>query len=784
MTRYLYCKTLVIFSLLFLLSSSLSAQLGQWTSHLPHNGGNHIAQSDDAVFVAIRDVYSGSNLSILKIYKDDNSIERINKISGLSSMGVQWLSYNKDYKVLVIAYNNANIDLLYDDGKVINLPAIIQNTTIVGDKAINNVHSYGNKIYFSCSFGLVEFDLDLLAFSQTIFTESPVNSCTRLKDTLLIALDDGIYTGVLDGRNLIDFAIWDRMVTGLPNTYGSTTLIRIKNTVYAAINDTTMSYNNGQWQHVPVYSNHDSHNYSKLLLENIDSTKNKIHQYFTSENEDELIISTSSRQIYRIKLADTKLVPNILSRDFYTRDWQVRAAVKDSRGNVWACGYEGIWFNQTNITPNGPNSITISDMHIDKDGTLWCTGSPVSFIRYFFTRIGFYRYKDRQWENFDFFANQVDFDTFDLIRVTSHPTEDKTYIGSFMSGLLEIDANDNIQIYNQTNSTLKGVIGDTVRVRIAGFAWDEDKNLWLTNSLTTAPLAVIRADGTWKHFDISNFYSRELAGIAIDRNGYKWIQQITGNLSVFDEGDLDDNNDDRSIQISSLNSDLPSSGISSIASDKEGIIWVGTDDGVIIFNCSSNIFDNGCSGNKPVVNPDDFNGHLLEGQNISAIVIDGANRKWIGTNNGLFLLSADGYQQLEYFTAENSPLFSNKIITLEMNNITGELYIATENGLQSYMGQATQGAFNMQKSEVRVYPHPIRPEYTGPIAIKNLAENANVKITDISGRLVYETEALGGQAIWNGEDYTGRRASSGVYLVFVVTEDGNQKLVTKMMFMN
>lgn len=779
MARISYCKTFVVFSLFFFLNFALSAQIGQWTSHLPHNGGDHIAQSDDAVFVAVRDQYSGKNLGILKIYKEDNSIERINKIAGLSSMGVQWISYNKDYKVLVIAYNDANIDLLYDDGKVINLPSIIQNTTIVGDKAINNVYSYANKVYFSCSFGLVEFDLDLLAFSQTVFTSSPINSCTRLNDTILIALDNGIYAGVLDGRNLIDFAMWQRLQTGLPNTYGSSTLITIQDAVYAAINDTTMRYKNGQWQHISGYSNYDSTNYSKLHLRSIDGNGNKIYQYFASENGDELIISASSRQVYRIKLSD-----NTLTRDFYTGDWKIRASIKDKQGNIWACGYQGIWLNQTNITPNGPNSITISDMHIDKDGTLWCTGSPINFIQYFFTRIGFYRYKNNEWENFDFFAKQVDFDTFDLIRVTSHPIEDKTYIGSFMSGLLEIDANDNIKIYNQTNSPLIGVTGDTVRVRVAGFAWDENKNLWLTNSLTTAPLAVIKADGTWKNFDISNFYSDELAAIAIDRNGYKWIQQITGNLSVFDEGDIDDNSDDRSMQISSLNSDLPSSGISSLLSDKDGIIWVGTDNGLIIFNCSSNIFDNGCSGNKPVVNPDDFNGHLLEGQNITSMEVDGANRKWIGTNNGLFLLSADGYQQLEYFTAENSPLFSNKIIDLEMNPATGDLYIATENGLQSYRGEATKGAFDMQKSEVRVYPHPVRPEYTGPIAIKNLAENANVKITDVSGRLVYEMEALGGQAIWNGEDYTGRRASSGVYLVFVVTEDGNQKLVTKMMFMN
>ncbi|MCP4440385.1 MAG: regulator [Aureispira sp.] len=759
----------------------LLAQIGQWQSHLPYNGGNHIAQSDDAVFIACRDAYVGQSLSILKVYKEDNSIERISKITGLSSMGVKWVSYNKTHKLLVIAYNDANIDLLYDNGTVVNLPAIIQNTTIVGDKSINHVYNYQDKIYFSCSFGLVEFDLDLLAFSQTVFTPSPVNTCTRLNDTLYIGLDNGIYEGVLDGRNLIDFAIWDHMTANLPNPYITTNILALQGKVYATVNDTVMQYSQGAWSHIAGYNEYKSTNFSKLYPSAVNGWGKAGHRFFTNQAEDRLIITNDSRIVYSLNLSNSNL-----GYEYYPKGngYKVQGMVSDNEGNSWATGHTGMWKNKASFAPDGPNSITISDMHVDKDGTLWCTASPVNFIGYSFNRFGFYKYKENEWTNVRFDATRSDPDTFDLIRVTSHPTKDITYIGSFMSGLLEIDANDNMKLYTKENSTLLGVTGDTARIRIAGFAWDDKKNLWLTNSLTTAPLVVIQEDGTWKHFDISNFYSDELAGIAIDRNGYKWIQQITGNLSVFDEGDIDDNSDNRSMQISSLNSNLPSSGISSLVADKDGIIWVGTDDGIIIFNCSSNIFDDGCSGNKPVVNPDDFNGHLLEGQNIRSIVVDGANRKWIGTDNGVFLLSADGYEQLEYFTEENSPLFSNKIVTMEIDHSTGDLYIATENGLQSYRGEATRGTFDMNKKTVRVYPHPVRPDYSGPIAIKNLGENANVKITDISGRLVYETDALGGQAIWNGEDYTGRRASSGVYLVFVVTEDGNQKLVTKMVFLN
>jgi len=168
---------------------------------------------------------------------------------------------------------------------------------------------------------------------------------------------------------------------------------------------------------------------------------------------------------------------------------------------------------------------------------------------------------------------------------------------------------------------------------------------------------------------------------------------------------------------------------------------------------------------------------------VNDIAVDGANRKWIATNNGVFLLSEDGYERVYFYNSENSPLPDNRVSKVAVDGVTGMVYFATERGLVGYRGEATNGRAVADKNEAYAFPNPVRPDYEGNISITNLPTDANVKITDINGGLVHETYALGGQAVWNGYDYTGRRTASGVYLVWVVSGDGQQKLATKVVFL-
>jgi hypothetical protein len=217
----------------------------------------------------------------------------------------------------------------------------------------------------------------------------------------------------------------------------------------------------------------------------------------------------------------------------------------------------------------------------------------------------------------------------------------------------------------------------------------------------------------------------------------------------------------------------------------DGSIWVGTDEGPVVFDCGDP-FAATCTGNTRKVVVDGIPAPLLRYEDIISIGIDGANRKWFGTRNGIFVQSADGVTAIDRFDVKNSPLLDNRVDELSFNPETGEMFIVTRGGIQSVKTNTTGGGRSFS-SNVYAYPNPVTPGYTGPIAIKGLMRDSNVKITDMNGRLVYETKALGGQAIWDGNDYNGVRASTGVYLVFSANENTSlspDAVVTKILLVD
>ena len=232
------------------------------------------------------------------------------------------------------------------------------------------------------------------------------------------------------------------------------------------------------------------------------------------------------------------------------------------------------------------------------------------------------------------------------------------------------------------------------------------------------------------------------------------------------------------------NGNLPSLQTYSIAEDLDGEIWIGTDKGIgVFYNPSSVISGGNFDAQQILIQEGDYGQYLLSEETVKCITIDGANRKWIGTEkSGIFLLSEEGTEEILHFTAENSPLFSNTIIDIAINPENGEVFIGTDKGLISYRSDATEG--KSTQSETHVFPNPVRESYNGPIAINGLVTDANIKITDISGNLVFETTANGGQAIWNGKNKNGERASTGVYMVFSTDINGVEKTVSKILFIH
>lgn len=219
-----------------------------------------------------------------------------------------------------------------------------------------------------------------------------------------------------------------------------------------------------------------------------------------------------------------------------------------------------------------------------------------------------------------------------------------------------------------------------------------------------------------------------------------------------------------------------------VTEDKNGDMWIGTNQGPLLLEQTKLTDTNPLFTQVKVPRNDGTNyaDYLLSGVDISCIAIDGGNRKWFGTyGNGVYLISSDNIQQLQHFTSENSSLLSNNIHSIAINDNTGEVFISTENGLCSYMSDASIPSEKMDKDNVYAYPNPVKPDYTGLITIVGLSNNADVKIATSNGVLVAEGRSNGGTFTWNGNDKSGKRVASGIYMVEAATETGEKGTVCK-----
>ncbi|MGM0407320.1 MAG: T9SS type A sorting domain-containing protein, partial [Bacteroidota bacterium] len=294
------------------------------------------------------------------------------------------------------------------------------------------------------------------------------------------------------------------------------------------------------------------------------------------------------------------------------------------------------------------------------------------------------------------------------------------------------------------------------------------------------------SDENWYSFNFDSEISNILVSdIIVTENNHKWVILPGNGLFVFDDNNTPDNeNDDlyKKLSVVDENGKIISNNVYSIAEDVNGVIWVGTDQGIVVYYNPSDVFETSAFyAQRITLTVDDVTQHLLNTELISSIAVDGANKKWLGTqNSGVYLVSKDGTEEINHFTEKNSPLLSNKINDVGIDHETGEVFFATDKGLISYRGSATMGSDEFR--DVYVYPNPVRENYDGDVTIRGLVSDVNVKITDISGNIVYETTAEGGQATWNGKNFSGKRVSTGVYLVFCSNEDGTKTHITKLLF--
>jgi hypothetical protein len=750
------------------------APVGKWRLHVNYSEAISVAEAGSKIFCA-------SKSAVYCYDKADNSLTTLTKISGLSDVDINSIKYNNVSHSIIVAYNNTNVDII--DGKSVTNISDIKRKSILGNKVINNIYCNGKYAYLACGFGIVVIDMVRKEVSDTYYIGSngdviQVFDITADSTYLYAATENGLQKATKNSEAIANYSSWSKdpnLPKGIYNSvdyYKNKLYVNRSRFIETGIdNSDTLFVSNGHG-----WSRFDS---------SFAYTINSVKSYYGK-----LVISTSKKGL----VYDSTLIKTVENYAFFVFTQQV---IIDKENTYWiADRISGLCSLKDNdkysYLPNGPFRGTTYAMAVQDDNLWVAPGGHTPSWSSVYIKSGVSSFIDNKWVTYNGFNSVIIDSMYDIMSIAIDPkNKNHLYMGSWGRGLVEFTNGIPAKIYNDLNSPLKHLSNQPnyYWVGVGGLAFDGNSNLWMTNNSSTNPLLVKKPDGTWKVFDLGGILNGYISSsILIDDYNQKWIMSpIGGGIVVFSEGaDIDNTSDDRYRKLAvhlNFNGSNNNVNMQCMAKDLDGAIWIGTDIGIGVYYSPGNILDaaNDGAAQQILIQQDGYNQYLLSSETVTAIAIDGANRKWVGTQKGgVFLLSADGTKQIYNFTEDNSPLLSNSVTSIVINDNTGEVFIGSEKGISSFRGTATKG--NDKYKDVYAFPNPVPTAYTGTIAIKGLIEKSNIKITNISGGVVYETKSEGGQAVWDGNNLYGERVESGVYLVFCTTTDGAETEVTKLLF--
>lgn len=384
----------------------------------------------------------------------------------------------------------------------------------------------------------------------------------------------------------------------------------------------------------------------------------------------------------------------------------------------------------------------------------------------------------------------------DLLCLDVSPVEkDHLFVGG-RNGLYEFKDGEFANYYNKDNSPIQPYNDVNKEYElILGTSFDKEGNLWLLNSQApTQSIIEYTKDNKWvshsqptlMKLDDDKFKNKSLGylrNIIFDNRGLMWFVNAHWTIPSF--YCYQTSNNAIKGYTSFTNEDgvtINATYVNCIAEDNNHDIWIGTNAGPVLLTKEQMNNDNSILTQVKVPRNDGTNlaDYLLSDVNISCIAVDKANRKWFGTtNNGVYLINSDNIQQLQHFTSTNSPLLSDNIESIAINDENGLVYFGTDKGLCAYQSTASSINEEMTKDNVWAYPNPVSPEYTGNITITGLSLNANITITTSNGVLVNKGTSNSGIYTWNGCDLKGKRVASGIYMVMTATENGEKGCVCK-----
>jgi len=709
--RYWLLILIGIFGSLEPLNAQLQlGPIGSWRAHFSNESIQQVIQGDQ--------LYVAATNQIIQI--DANKQKNyLNTTTGLHGIGIHKIAWHPIENQLVIAYKNSRLDIV--KGDQVTLIDDIQSSNLYSDKTINDLIVFNNNAYLSCNFGIVVVDLLKKEIKATLF---PNNNRQEVKVFQTIPYQNKLFA-------LTELGIWSAPLGqntswSLENTMG---IVGIKN-MFVFKNQL---YFNTQQKIYPYQRNNASFQINAGTIETIAVDQERILAGISYQNNGALI-QFNSNQTNTVLIDSTVLIKPIGllydGKTIWVADYRKGLYEKNEQSKWTALGgplseaYGAKAFSAHQVLMSyGANKIGLSSL--DENG--WTTMTQIQNIK----------------------INYVE-------ALSIDPIDQSWWLGM----------GSQLVHYNPSQKNIEQIIPNSAIGAIKSIQLKPDGGIAI---LKEGFGLILKEGNQWNSYQLpSSLSSNNLKNNVVDKNDLNWIIgpkqqgivlfQKQNNQAVW-----------RQLNTGKGSGNLPSMGVTAIAVDKDGSIWAGTDNGIAIFQCNN--INEACDAYLPIVQSNGFNGYLFQKETIHCISIDGANRKWIGTNNGAWLISKDGTEVMQHFTTENSPLPDNTVLSIGIEPVDGDVFFFTKNGIVSYKGEATESLAS--QSTIKIYPNPIAPNYNGPIVIKNLVHNALVKITDINGQLMMQTRSLGGQAIWNGRDQFQHKVASGIYLIFVRDDNGN-----------
>lgn len=732
-------------------------------------------------------IYAASDNAIFSLDIETNEIEELTTINGLSGELISTIYYSEFYELLIIGYENGLIEIAFDnDDDILTIVDIIDKPTIPPtDKRINHFNAYESVVYISTNYGISVFDLERLEFGDTYFigtggAQIPVTQTTIFNDFIYASClnGNGLRKASLLNPNLIDFQNWQTITNGdfiaIEANEAKLYTIRTDRRIYEVVNDVLSE--------LFLYTN------LPVKMKSIDNN----------------LLVTTNTDVFIYDINFSLISQATVSTDFTTEFNSATIDLDNIYIGTKDFGVLGTLTSNTvsyeEIHPKCPLLNTPFSIQAESNG-LWVTFGEYSLFYnpYPLNSRGISHLSEDRWINTPY--NEL-FEAKCLNAISINPfNNSQVFISSFFNGLLEVSQDIPTMLYNETNSGLESLVLETdpnyIDIRVGPSIFDDSGLLWSITSFIDKPLKSYNpSTNQWRSFDFTDVIPDRNLGfgdMVIGNDGTKWIASYEHGFIGFTE----EGGSSQKKKIYKEDENMPTELVTSLALDNRNQLWIGTFRGLrVLYNTSDFFTNDNIRVDEIIIEEDGIAKELLFEQYVTDIEVDGANNKWIGTSDsGIFYFSSDGQQTIFHFTKDNSPLPSNSISDVSLDDLNGIVYVATSSGLVSFRSGGSSPFEDLQSAYA--YPNPVRPEFDiveQKVKIKDISENVNIKITDIEGNLVaeaqsrtnqrysgYNLEIDGGTAFWNGKNLANNIVASGVYLVMLSDLDTFETKVIKLM---